>query len=166
MLTTRRISRIFVLKAIFDWGKIMTINYVTRDSFGIYSTVMPGGPGPDLMGVNTLLSNDVYSKEGEDLGDIREFMVDMVTGHIAYAVLAFGGLWGMGGKLFAVPWSALTLDTVNKRFTLNAPKAALRDAPGFDKSHWPSMSDPIWASDVHKFYATTDAHYGSRASAE
>jgi hypothetical protein len=81
-------------------------------------------------------------------------MIDMATGKIAYAVLSFGGLLGMGDKLFAVPWAALALDTENKRFTLNAPKTALKDAPGFDKDRWPSMSDRTWASGVHKFYGT------------
>jgi hypothetical protein len=63
----------------------------------------------------------------------------------------------MGDKLFAVPWSALTLDTAKKRFTLSVLKDALKDAPGFDKDHWPSMSDQTWASGVHKFYGTSYA---------
>jgi sporulation protein YlmC with PRC-barrel domain len=112
------------------------------------------GPGPALMGANTLLGNDVYNKDGEDLGDIKEFMIDMPTGRVAYAVLSFGGLLGMGDKLFAVPWAALSLDTVNKRFTLNVPKTALKDAPGFDKDRWPAMSDKTWATGVHEFYGT------------
>jgi hypothetical protein len=61
---------------------------------------------------------------------------------------------GMGDKLFAVPWAALALDTVNKRSTLNVPKDDLKDAPGFDKDHWPSMSDKTWASGVPRFYGT------------
>jgi hypothetical protein len=27
-----------------------------------------------------------------------------------------------------------------------------KNAPGFDKDHWPAMADTSWASDVHKFY--------------
>jgi hypothetical protein len=65
----------------------------------------------------------------------------MASGKIAYAVLSFGGLMGLGDKVFAVPWAAQALDTVNKRFTLQVPKARLKDAPGFDQAHWPSMSD-------------------------
>ena len=129
----------------------MSTNYVTRDNFGMYAQ-KDDGPGPELMGADTLLGNDVYNDKGESLGEIREFMIDMVSGKIAYAVLSFGGLLGMGGKLFAVPWSALTLDTLNKRFTLNVPKDTLKDAPGFDKDHWPAMSDQTWAAGVHKFY--------------
>ena len=131
----------------------MTTNYVTRDNFGMYANASEG-PGPALMGANTLLGNDVYNKEGESLGDIKEFMIDMASGKVAYAVLSFGGLLGMGDKLFAVPWAALTLDTVNKRFTLNVRKEVLKDAPGFDKKRWPSMSDKTWASGVHSFYGT------------
>ena len=131
----------------------MTTNYVTRDNFGMYANAGEG-PGPALMGANTLLGNDVYNRDGESLGDIKEFMIDMASGKIAYAVLSFGGLLGMGDKLFAVPWAALKLDTANKRFTLGVPKDVLKDAPGFDKKRRPSMSDKTWASGVHRFYGT------------
>ena len=131
----------------------MATNYETRDEFGIYAAHV-GSQGPELLGANTLLGNSVYNKDGEDLGHIKEFMIDMATGKVAYAVLSFGGLLGMGDKLFAVPWAAMTLDTVEKRFTLDVPKPTLKDAPGFDKDHWPSMSDRTWAGGVHKFYGT------------
>ena len=134
-------------------GNIMTTNYVTRDNFGMYANASEG-PGPALMGADTLLGNDVYNRDGESLGDIKEFMIDMASGKIAYAVLSFGGLLGMGDKLFAVPWAALKLDTANKRFTLAVPKDVLKDAPGFDKKRWPSMSDKTWARGVHTFYGT------------
>jgi sporulation protein YlmC with PRC-barrel domain len=129
----------------------MQTSYVTRDNFGMYAG-KDTGPGPELMGADTLLGNDVYNKDGESLGDIKEFMIDMATGRVAYAVLSFGGVLGMGDKLFAVPWAAMKLDTLNKRFTLNVPKASLSDAPGFDKDRWPSMADKAWARGVHTFY--------------
>jgi sporulation protein YlmC with PRC-barrel domain len=132
---------------------IMNVNYTTRDNFGMYASSSES-PGPALMGADTLLGNDVYNKDDQDLGDIKELMIDMASGRIAYAVLSFGGLLGMGDKLFAVPWAALTLDTVNKRFTLNISKEVLKGAPGFDQKHWPSMSDKAWASGVHTFYGT------------
>jgi hypothetical protein len=105
------------------------------------------------MGANTLLGN-VCNHDGEELGDIKEFMIDMATGKIACAVLSFGALLGMRDKRFAVPWVALKLDTVNKRFTLGVPTAVLKEAPGFDRKHWPSMSDQTWASGVHRSYRT------------
>ncbi len=132
----------------------MNTNYLERDRLGIYAG-RNGGPGPALMGADTLMGNDVYNSEGEDLGDIKELMIDMATGRIAYAVLSFGGFLGMGDKLFAVPWDALTLNTADKRFTLSVSKDKLAQAPGFDKAAWPSMADEDWARSVHAFYGTS-----------
>jgi hypothetical protein len=129
----------------------MESNYISRDTYGMYKNV-GSGPGPALMGADTLLGNDVYNSADENLGSIKEFMIEMSTGNISYAVLSFGGFLGVGDRLFAVPWQALTLDTANKRFMLNATKEQLKNAPGFDKDHWPSMADSTWASGIHKFY--------------
>lgn len=126
------------------------MNYQQQDTLGIYRNTK--GPGPRLMGANTLDGNDVYNKQNEDLGDIKEIMLDVPTGRVAYAVLSFGGFLGMGDKLFAVPWNALALDTVNKRFVLDVSKKRLENAPGFDKDAWPDMADAKWAKEVHAYY--------------
>src|SRR5689334_19132168 len=102
------------------------------------------GPGPDVMAASTLEGDAVRNSAGEDLGKIEDIMLDVQSGQVAYAVLSFGGFLGVGNKLFAVPWSALTLDTDNECFVLDVSKDRLKDAPGFDKDHWPSMADPRW----------------------
>jgi sporulation protein YlmC with PRC-barrel domain len=102
------------------------------------------GPGPELMGASTLIGDDVYNSQEEDLGDIKEIMIDMRTGKVAYAVLSYGGLLSIGEKLFAVPWNALTLDTEKERFVLNIEKAELDRAPGFDKDSWPDRPDAMF----------------------
>jgi hypothetical protein len=68
---------------------------------------------------------------------------------------------GMGDKLFAVPWQALHLDTVNKRFVLDIDKQQLQNAPGFDKDAWPDMADEQWARHIHSFYGTDPARPGA-----
>lgn len=113
------------------------------------------GPGPELMGAGTLMGDNVCNRKNEDLGEIEEIMLDMRRGKVAYAVLSFGGFLGIGDKLFAVPWSALTLDPENKRFVLNVEKDRLQNAPGFDKDNWPDMSDLSWAKKIHGYYGTT-----------
>lgn len=130
------------------------MNYETRDTYGMYKSHDNQGPGPRLMGADTLIGNDVYNHKDEDLGDIKEIMLDMSSGQVAYAVLSFGSFLGMGEKLFAVPWSALTLDTINKRFILNVEKDRLKSAPGFDKDEWPDMADRSWTQDIHAYYGT------------
>ena len=140
---------------IFETEKRM--NYTERDTYGMYKShkgATGGGPGPELMGADTLVGNDVYNPKGEKLGDIKEVMLDMRSGRVAYAVLSFGGFLGMGEKLFAVPWNALTLDTATKSFKLNVDKDRLATAPGFDKDQWPNMADATWAQSIHTYYGT------------
>jgi len=99
---------------------------------------------PKLMGADMLIGNDVYNRAEKDLGDIREIMLDMESGKIVYAVLSFGGVLGLGEKLFAVPWGELALDTKNNRFILNVEKDKLEKASGFDKDNWPKLANPFW----------------------
>lgn len=130
------------------------MSYTERDKYGMYKGTRGAGPGPALMGAHTLIGDKVVNAAGDDLGDIKEIMLDMETGHVAYAVLAFGGLFGLGEKLFAVPWQALHIDTQHERMVLNVEKERLRSAPGFNKEDWPDMDDIAWANSIHSFYGT------------
>jgi len=132
------------------------MNYETRDTYGIYKVYNQNhsGPGPRLMGANTLIGNSVCNLENEDIGEIKEIMLNVANGNIEYAVLAFGSFLGMGEKLFAVPWGALKLDTDHKRFLLNITKERLKNAPGFDKDRWPDLADRTLSNDLHSYYKT------------
>ena len=130
------------------------MSYEDRDTFGMYRNDTGKGPGPELMGANTLVGTDVYNDKDEELGDIKEIMLDMRTGAVSYAVLSFGGFLGLGEKLYAVPWQALTLDPFSKHFVLKIDKKRFKDAPGFDPDHWPDMADPAWSNEIHSYYGT------------
>jgi hypothetical protein len=109
---------------------------------------------PRVLAADTLTGDKVVNFQKEDLGKIEHLMIDLGTGHVAYAVLSFGGFLGMGDKLFAVPWSALAVDTVEKQFVLNVDKELLKRAPGFDKGHWPDMADHTWGAKLFTYYGT------------
>ena len=110
------------------------------------------GPGPEVMAADTLEGDKVVNAKGEDLGTIEDIMIDVQRGRVAYAVMSCGGFAGLGEKLFAIPWSALTLDANRHCFVLDADRERFEKAPGFDKHHWPSMADDSWATQVHEFY--------------
>ncbi len=127
---------------------------MSYEDSGTNITDYSNGPGPAVMGASTLTGNDVYNRKEENLGSIKEIMLDMHTGNICYAVLSSGGFLGMGDRLFAVPWGALTLDTVNQCFLLNMDADRLKNAPGFDKDKWPDMADLSWEKSIHSYYHT------------
>lgn len=108
-----------------------------------------------ILSAGTLEGDKVRNSAGEDLGKIDEIMIDIPSGRVAYAVLSFGGVLGVGNKLFAIPWSILNVDEDNKCFVLEVGQRTLETAPGFDKDNWPDMADISWGSQIFKHYGVT-----------
>ncbi len=101
---------------------------------------------------SSITGTNVVNARDENLGNIKEVMIDTTNGRVSYVVLSFGGFLGIGDKYFAMPWEAFTIDTENKRFVLNVPKEKLEDAPGFDKDHWPTNADHDYITSVYDHY--------------
>lgn len=119
---------------------------------------------PAVLSCGTITGDSVRNSQGEDLGTIKEIMVDVDNGRVAYAVLSFGGILGFGEKLFAVPFSALKLCPDEHKFLLDVDKEQLERAHGFDKDDWPDMADRKWQTEVHDLYGSkpyweSPAHY-------
>jgi hypothetical protein len=99
-----------------------------------------------------MIGDPVKNSAGEDLGEVKELMIDYKTGDIVYAVLSFGGILGLGDKLFAIPWPAIRVDTENRCFVVNLERERLERAPGFDKDHCPDMADRAWGERIYAYY--------------
>jgi hypothetical protein len=50
-------------------------------------------------------------------------VIDPATGLIAYAVIARGGVFGIGETLFEVPWDTLTLDAEKRVWLLGSAES-------------------------------------------
>ena len=118
-----------------------------------------------VLSASTLAKDSVRNRANEDVGSIKEIMLDVPSGRVAYAVLSVGGFLGMGDRLFAIPWEALTLDEDRQCFIMDVDKQRLENAPGFDKSNWPDMADTSWCHSVQKYW-TGRADYGAEAGLE
>ena len=77
----------------------------------------------NMVQATSVIGVDVQSPTKEDLGKIEDIMIDKLSGEVHYAVLSFGGILGIGDKLFALPWRALHYSVENKCFTLKTAKA-------------------------------------------
>ncbi|MBL8842799.1 MAG: PRC-barrel domain-containing protein [Planctomycetes bacterium] len=102
-----------------------------------------------------LIGTTVTDPSGASVGHLADLAVEEGSDRIVYAVLSFGGFLGMGDKLFALPWSALSQTYVEEklRLVLDVAKERLEAAPGFDKTSWPNLADRRWGARVHEYYA-------------
>jgi len=98
----------------------------------------------------------VRSPADKDLGKVEDLVIDMHSGSIRYVAISFGGLLGVGDKLFAVPFRALHVQhepgSKSPHFVMNVDKPTLENAKGFDKKNWPDFADP-------KFAQENDRHF-------
>jgi len=102
---------------------------------------------------STFIGADVENPQGQNLGDIKDVVIDRASGRIAYAVVSFGGFLGMGEKLFAVPWGAFSQpNTNNDKFVLAVDKERLKNAPGFEQHNWPQMTSREWVTGLYSYY--------------
>ncbi|HSF11113.1 MAG TPA: PRC-barrel domain-containing protein [Nitrospirales bacterium] len=105
-----------------------------------------------VLSSSSIVGTTVQNMGREDLGEIKDLMIDLSGGRIAYAVLSFGGFLGMGDKLFAIPWEAFQVVQEEEVLLLNVAKEKLEQAPGFDKDNWPDMADMTWGKSIHTYY--------------
>lgn len=97
---------------------------------------------------------DVKNNADEDLGNIKDIMLDKVSGRVAYVVLESGSFLGLGGKYFAVPWNMFHYDEGEECFRANINAERLKNAPGFDKDNWPDMTNRSWGQSIHTYYGS------------
>jgi len=101
---------------------------------------------------SSIIGTDVVNPKGENLGDIKEVVIDPRTGKVAYAVVSFGGFLGMGEKLFAIPFTSFEYNVEENKYVLDVSKERLKSAPGFDSDNWPSMAEETWNRNIYKYY--------------
>ena len=106
-----------------------------------------------LMKGSKFIGSDVENPQGQNLGDVKDVVIDRASGRIVYAVVSFGGFLGMGEKLFAVPWGAFSQPDPNKdKLVLAVDKERLKNAPGFDDHNWPQMASREWVTSLYSYY--------------
>jgi hypothetical protein len=110
----------------------------------------------DVVGLN------VKDATGKDAGKIEDLLID-ARADVVYAVVSFGGLLGVGDKLYAVPWNALMVDREHKTAYLDVSKSSLEGAPSFSKDRWPALSDREWGSSVHSAWSDATITAGVKA---
>ena len=107
---------------------------------------------PHLISTKQLDAYSVVNTAGEDLGQVQDFMLDMATGEIVYAIVSFGGTLGLTDKWFAIPWEAMTWSPETRHLVLNVSKEMLKQAPGLDKRHWQDQLNMKWLGQSSEYF--------------
>lgn len=107
-----------------------------------------------LCKASDLMGSDVHNTTDDELGEIKELVLDPHAGRVNYFVLTSGGFLGLGNKLFAIPWEALDFQTEEKKdkLVLSLTKERLERAPEFKEDEWNLMTEPVWVNGLYDYY--------------
>jgi len=108
-----------------------------------------------IMKASEIIGRPVHNDRGEHVGEIKDLAVESTNGRVIYAVLSFGGVMGVGDKLFAIPPALLQTPGSGSFVTLKVDKEQLKNARGFDKNNWPNLADQTFATSVYTYYGQT-----------
>jgi len=113
-----------------------------------------------------VIGMNIKNAAGENCGEVKDLVVDLPSGRLVYAVVSAGGI-GINDKLMAVPTSAFTYSSGDRKLTLNVDKEKIKSAPTFERDNWPNMADSIWSHQIYSYYGqevywdtNTAARYG------
>lgn len=104
-----------------------------------------------LIASNRVEGTAVYNREGEKLGRIESFMVDKRSGQAEYAVMSFGGLFGLGHDHYPLPWNVLEFDPDKGGYVVNLDKEKLKEGPNFRAGEEPEF-DRDYGRRVYDYY--------------
>jgi sporulation protein YlmC with PRC-barrel domain len=112
-----------------------------------------------------ILKDNVMNDRGENLGKVEDLVIDLETGGVLYAVLAFGGGGLLSrGKYFAVPWELLDFSTHDRTFILNIPRETIERAAGYDNINKIFESpDTTWLGNTYDYYSNKPEWEQTRA---
>lgn len=107
---------------------------------------------PSILSSSTLTGQNIYNLDDENIGSIKDLMIDLDNSKIAYAVISFGGFMGIGDKLFAMPLKTFQFSDHDDSIRLDISKEKLENAPSFDKDNWPKTNDSKFVDSVNRHY--------------
>jgi PRC-barrel domain len=106
----------------------------------------------NLIAADKVQGTYVYNKLGEELGSIHDVMIDKSSGKIAYAIMSFGGFFGIGNQYHPLPWAVLKYDTTKGGYVVHLDKSQLESGPAYDVDKEPDWNDRAYETKVHDYY--------------
>jgi sporulation protein YlmC with PRC-barrel domain len=111
--------------------------------------------GKPLIESDRVEGTAVYDRSGKRIGTVERVMIDKISGRVAYAVMSFGGFFGVGSEEYAVPWSMLDYDPSLGGYRIQVTAEQLRSAPSLSRARGQYWPDREREQELHDYYQVT-----------
>ena len=107
------------------------------------ASLLAGTAAAAELRASKLMGMTVENRQGENLGEVRDLIVDLDRNHVRSLVMDVNRAFHLGANLYAVPVGEFTVK--DNRLVVDADREKFTRARGFDRNKWPAYSDPYWA---------------------
>jgi sporulation protein YlmC with PRC-barrel domain len=134
-----------------QWAAAVNQHFGVQEENTASNQNQPAVAYETMFRVHQLDGMNVNDSQGKKMGDVKDVAIDINRGTVAYLAMEYTP---GRNKLLAVPLSAFTLahSGNNTYLTLGMNQDALKDAPGFEKDHWPSHADQRFLTEMNTYY--------------
>ena len=98
-----------------------------------------------------LLGKEVFDKNGEEIGEVEQLVINKDDGKLAHMVIAIGGVMGMGETRYVIPWEKVSVTPENS-INLDIDKQTLANAPKVEGLNADELNDPNWMQSNYKYF--------------
>ena len=95
-----------------------------------------------------LLDSDVYDRDGERIGTVKDLYVDTEEGEVRFLDVGAGGFLGIGEKHFMIPMEAVT-DTSGGGVMMDQSREKVEGSPELDTKGVP---EDAYQQEVYDYY--------------
>lgn len=137
-----------------DWDVDLNTYWSGYTTGGVSSDGSAQTTGTGAVRVTDATDLNVTNANGEDLGDIEDFVISLNDQEISYAILAVGGILDLGEDLIPVPCERLTFQMDEGADTptviLDVDTTVLEGAPTI--SEMPTIFDEGWDAEWQTYW--------------
>lgn len=99
-----------------------------------------------------VLGTSVKDTSGKKIGEIEDVMLDKVSNNIMFAVVGFGGLFGIAEKYHPIPWSSLDYNESENAYVVNYTREQLEAAPAASINELTANDGVAYRDRSHEYY--------------
>ncbi len=92
---------------------------------------------------SSLFGNKVYNNDHEQLGRIKDVLININSGRILSMIVEETGSAEAGQKYFNIELKLLTVDSEGHTFIIDQTRTEFRNNATFDAQRWPELALPL-----------------------
>jgi sporulation protein YlmC with PRC-barrel domain len=121
-------------------------------------TTMQRAPMTEHGTTSSLIASDrvegtaVYDALDKRIGKVERLVIDKASGRVAYAVLSFGGFFGIGAEHYPIPWPMLDYDEKLGGYRVDITEEHLKNAPKVEQGESWEQANRDRDEEVHGYW--------------